>query len=156
MTQIATETCSNCGGSIGSLETPMVWDNHVVCAGCHAKLNGARQQPSVGSLNVGKLRTGLIVLAGVIVIGGYFWQQHRQHERLRQIKLEEQTKILQEQTSYINAATKSHTLWTQAEIAKANANIDTLNDVWVDPFKDKEAELQRRYDDLEQWLKENP
>jgi hypothetical protein len=32
------ETCENCGGSIGKLETPFVWQDRVVCAGCHTKL----------------------------------------------------------------------------------------------------------------------
>jgi hypothetical protein len=32
------ETCENCGAMIGDLETPCLWDNHIVCADCHAKL----------------------------------------------------------------------------------------------------------------------
>ena len=37
MTASATETCANCGTAIGKLETPCVWQEHVVCAACHAK-----------------------------------------------------------------------------------------------------------------------
>jgi hypothetical protein len=33
------EQCGNCGQAIGKLETPRVWQDHVVCAACHAKLN---------------------------------------------------------------------------------------------------------------------
>lgn len=32
------ETCANCGGAIGNLETPRVWNDHVVCVACHEKL----------------------------------------------------------------------------------------------------------------------
>ncbi|MGD0139006.1 MAG: DUF4190 domain-containing protein [Tepidisphaeraceae bacterium] len=32
------ETCENCGATIGNLETPSVFQNHVVCSHCHAKL----------------------------------------------------------------------------------------------------------------------
>ena len=33
------EKCDNCGAAIGDLETPHVWNNHVVCQTCHIKLN---------------------------------------------------------------------------------------------------------------------
>ena len=32
------ETCANCHRVIGSLETPMVWQERVVCAECHSAL----------------------------------------------------------------------------------------------------------------------
>lgn len=35
----AVETCENCGGAIGKLETPRVWNDVVVCVSCHAKLS---------------------------------------------------------------------------------------------------------------------
>jgi hypothetical protein len=35
---VAQEACENCGHAIGGLETPRVWQDHVVCAACHAKL----------------------------------------------------------------------------------------------------------------------
>jgi TM2 domain-containing membrane protein YozV len=38
------EVCENCGGTIGKLETPYVWQEKVVCAGCHARLSW---QPNV-------------------------------------------------------------------------------------------------------------
>ena len=31
-------TCANCGRAIGKLETPRVWQNHVVCAECEKRL----------------------------------------------------------------------------------------------------------------------
>jgi predicted RNA-binding Zn-ribbon protein involved in translation (DUF1610 family) len=37
------EKCANCGGTIGKLETPMVWKGEVVCADCHAKLSKAEK-----------------------------------------------------------------------------------------------------------------
>jgi len=35
---MAMETCENCGATIGKLETPNVWQSHIVCAQCYAKL----------------------------------------------------------------------------------------------------------------------
>lgn len=35
----AVEICSNCEARIGKLETPQVWEEHVVCEACHAKLS---------------------------------------------------------------------------------------------------------------------
>lgn len=32
------ETCDNCGYTIGKLETPHVWQGHVVCADCSKRL----------------------------------------------------------------------------------------------------------------------
>lgn len=40
------ETCMNCSQPIGRLETPNVWQGHVVCATCHAKLSRTPRQPS--------------------------------------------------------------------------------------------------------------
>ncbi|MGC9260683.1 MAG: PH domain-containing protein [Phycisphaerae bacterium] len=34
-----TETCGNCGATIGKLETPMIWKGSVVCGPCYEKLN---------------------------------------------------------------------------------------------------------------------
>jgi hypothetical protein len=42
------ERCENCGGKIGKLQTPHVWDNHIVCAECHRKLS-IEKQPAVAS-----------------------------------------------------------------------------------------------------------
>ena len=33
------ETCENCGAAIGQLETPLVWQDHVVCGPCYGRLN---------------------------------------------------------------------------------------------------------------------
>jgi len=35
------EACSNCCATIGKLETPMVWNDHVVCAACYERLRAA-------------------------------------------------------------------------------------------------------------------
>src|ERR1700677_2868811 len=32
------ETCENCGATIGNLETPSLFQNHIVCSQCYAKL----------------------------------------------------------------------------------------------------------------------
>jgi len=37
----ALEKCENCGRTIGKLETPNLWDNHVVCAKCYETLSKA-------------------------------------------------------------------------------------------------------------------
>lgn len=39
---MAATKCLNCGCAIGSLETPHVWNGHVVCRGCYAKLRPRR------------------------------------------------------------------------------------------------------------------
>ena len=36
---IANETCANCGETIGRLETPHVYEGHVVCGACVSKLS---------------------------------------------------------------------------------------------------------------------
>jgi hypothetical protein len=44
------EQCSNCGRVIGNLETPNIWQQHVVCAECHERLaatSAAAQAPLV-------------------------------------------------------------------------------------------------------------
>lgn len=35
----ALETCANCHRNIGSLETPQIYADHVVCSGCYARLS---------------------------------------------------------------------------------------------------------------------
>ena len=35
------ETCANCGGAIGKLETRFSWANQTVCAACYARLKHA-------------------------------------------------------------------------------------------------------------------
>jgi hypothetical protein len=35
---VVQEKCQNCGGGIGELETPHVWNERIVCRSCHAKL----------------------------------------------------------------------------------------------------------------------
>ena len=32
------EVCENCGRQMGKLETPMIWQEHVVCLVCHTRL----------------------------------------------------------------------------------------------------------------------
>ena len=41
MAELKPEKCDNCGATIGRLETPMIWDEHVVCAACYKKLGEA-------------------------------------------------------------------------------------------------------------------
>jgi predicted amidophosphoribosyltransferase len=45
-----TETCENCGVPIGALETPRVWNEHVVCPTCWQKLK-AQEAPRVLDLS---------------------------------------------------------------------------------------------------------
>ena len=40
MVGVALEACENCGRKIGKLETPMVWQEQVVCRECHKVLRG--------------------------------------------------------------------------------------------------------------------
>ncbi|HVS73146.1 MAG TPA: hypothetical protein VHQ47_17960 [Phycisphaerae bacterium] len=41
-----TETCENCGRTIGKLETPRVWQEHIVCGTCHRHLTGTAVVPA--------------------------------------------------------------------------------------------------------------
>jgi predicted RNA-binding Zn-ribbon protein involved in translation (DUF1610 family) len=41
------ESCSNCGDKIGKLETPHLWQEHVVCERCHDKLSESAARKSV-------------------------------------------------------------------------------------------------------------
>ena len=41
-TVVATDKCENCGRSIGKLETPHVWQDHIVCADCIKRLETAK------------------------------------------------------------------------------------------------------------------
>jgi hypothetical protein len=40
------EKCQNCERPIGNLETPMLWEDAVVCAECHSKLSTKPSRPS--------------------------------------------------------------------------------------------------------------
>jgi hypothetical protein len=42
---VATETCANCGTSIGKLEKAFVYEGNVVCARCNAQLASPAQAP---------------------------------------------------------------------------------------------------------------
>ena len=37
------DKCENCGRAIGALETPSLWDDHVVCVQCRGDLSKSRQ-----------------------------------------------------------------------------------------------------------------
>ena len=37
----APDACSNCGEAIGRLETPQIWNQHIVCARCRQKLEAS-------------------------------------------------------------------------------------------------------------------
>jgi hypothetical protein len=45
----AMNTCENCGAVIGKLETPSVWQDHIVCPPCYAKLT-TQDSTSAGEL----------------------------------------------------------------------------------------------------------
>jgi LITAF-like zinc ribbon domain len=36
---VALGTCANCGDKIGALEKSIIWENHIICQTCHAKLS---------------------------------------------------------------------------------------------------------------------
>jgi hypothetical protein len=43
------DACENCGRTIGKLETPHVFENHVVCGDCLGKLTPRTLEYSIGS-----------------------------------------------------------------------------------------------------------
>lgn len=70
------ETCQNCDQPIGRLETPHVYNDHIVCFNCHTQL--AKQRPKQpqftdpkANANAGKVmaRVALWVIGGVIIFG---------------------------------------------------------------------------------------
>ena len=44
---VQTETCANCGRSIGALETPRLWDEKTVCFQCRRLLTEQRDDASM-------------------------------------------------------------------------------------------------------------
>ena len=40
------EICENCRNPIGALEAPFLWHNHIVCRGCHERLQGGAERKS--------------------------------------------------------------------------------------------------------------
>ena len=44
-TRATGETCENCGRSIGRLETPQIYNDHIVCPDCLARLSPQRSAP---------------------------------------------------------------------------------------------------------------
>lgn len=90
---VAQERCENCGGVIGRLETPCVWNGSVVCGACHSKLSKsdvtvvdsnprivvvrepahpapAVQFPVITTQRTGKFWKLNILLASLLLIGG--------------------------------------------------------------------------------------
>jgi hypothetical protein len=43
-TAMANEKCSNCGCEIGDLETPYVWNQHIVCHSCYVEAKKAERE----------------------------------------------------------------------------------------------------------------
>jgi len=70
---MAAEKCLNCGNGIGNLETPYIWNGHVVCRSCYAKL-----QPKSG---VSKWMILVAACVGVVGIGfGAIWLSRLKHD----------------------------------------------------------------------------
>lgn len=63
------ESCENCGATIGKLETPKVWQHHILCATCYVRLAtpGTYQSRPLasGPTPVPWSRTRLWIVAGV-------------------------------------------------------------------------------------------
>jgi hypothetical protein len=74
------ETCENCGRVIGNLESPHLWNENVVCAGCHVTLAGLSVKKALpsqaGKNNVWKIVVPIAFAAiGMAAIG--WWQSER-------------------------------------------------------------------------------
>jgi hypothetical protein len=52
------ESCSNCGEAIGRLETPMLWNEHIVCVICHTKLEAAKSHQAISTAPAEESPTG--------------------------------------------------------------------------------------------------
>jgi hypothetical protein len=69
------ETCENCGQVIGELETPYIFEGHVVCAGCHDRVSQrgrSRMEPHPPSSNENRLHfstSNCCVSDDAVVIG---------------------------------------------------------------------------------------
>lgn len=66
------EKCENCGCAIGSLETPMVWGDRVVCGDCHGRLRGTPAAPMAMQVVIPhqKWSPSAAVLIGLVLPGG--------------------------------------------------------------------------------------
>ena len=42
------ETCTNCNRTIGNLETPHLYEGHIVCANCYSRLEGENRTKALG------------------------------------------------------------------------------------------------------------
>ncbi len=74
MADVRSESCENCGRQIGKLETPMLWQEHVVCGECHRRLS-ACPAPAAAPIRgrngtLGWAMVALGTFAIVIVAGG--------------------------------------------------------------------------------------
>lgn len=85
MKNVNIETCANCGRVIGKLETPMVWQENVVCPECFGRLSGMRTIPPIPDA-VAPLRekprrsenvvffTVLFWVASIIIVAFLIWR----------------------------------------------------------------------------------
>jgi hypothetical protein len=79
------EACANCGHEIGRLETPMVWNHHVVCQSCYARISSStnlqstarpptiRGCPVCGSVKQPKKKRYGSVMVGLALVGFGIW-----------------------------------------------------------------------------------
>jgi hypothetical protein len=72
-----TETCANCGQTIGQLEQAYVWKEQTVCAECFGRLRGATAS-RLPLLTVGLCFAGVV---GLIIGGLIVWHYYPRGER---------------------------------------------------------------------------
>jgi hypothetical protein len=76
---VAREMCLNCGCAIGDLETPYLWDEHVVCRSCYGKL-----QPT-SRMRKGKALIGFAIVAIIALVAvGLFLHSRSKSEAVPQ------------------------------------------------------------------------
>ena len=140
MKNVNNETCENCGRVIGRLETPMVWQEKVVCSDCFGRLSGMRTIPPIpdAGVNAAPRRRGAgIAIAAIIGIcvllatGGVIWYLNakaeaqraevRQSERVAVRLATEKAEAAKADAAKASALAAVQLVTEKAEVAKADA-----------------------------------
>lgn len=71
---MATEICENCGRAVGKLETPCVYQEHIVCSDCDTRLRSGISPVGVQPIEkTGKeFKAGMLLGFGIMILGIMF------------------------------------------------------------------------------------
>ncbi len=142
MTGGIVEVCANCGRKIGKLETPMAWQDQLVCSDCHTQLERHSDKlptwkpPLSPKINI----TGAIIIGVSILFaaGALVWQIGTQ------IKSQKETIVAHIYTMISKVKKASATNTSKLDLLK-NLLITTLNKTSGDSLHEQRMELLLHY-----------